>query len=92
MSNCSSQTINKTSSFIKVSYFTWGYVLLPIGAVEAGGVVDLPLAEVDQVGVEEDADSHQDDEEPELLVGLLQGVEQGLEPGKVADKLEHPVR
>ena len=91
MSNCSSQTINKTSSFIS-SYFTWGYVLLPIGAVEAGGVVDLPLAEVDQVGVEEDAHSHQDDEEPELLVGLLQGVEQGLEPGKVADKLEHPVR
>ena len=77
---------------IKVSYFTWGYVLLPIGAVDTGGVVDLPLAEVDQVGVEEDADSHQDDEEPELLVGLLQGVEQGLEPGKVADKLEHPVR
>ena len=54
--------------------------------------MDLPLAEVDQVGVEEDADSHQDDEEPELLVGLLQGVEQGLEAGKVADKLEHPVR
>ena len=83
---------NKQNKFTKASQFTWGYVLLPVGAVEAGGVVDLPLAEVDQVRVEEDADSHQDDEEPELLVGLLQGVEQGLEPGKVADKLEHPVR
>ena len=54
--------------------------------------MDLSLAEVDQVGVEEDADSHEDDQEPELLVGLLQGVEKGLEPGEVADKLEHPVR
>ena len=54
--------------------------------------MDLPLAEVDQVGVEEDADSHEDDQEPELLVGLLQGVEQGLEAGEVTDELEHPVR
>ena len=35
--------------------------------------------------------SNLDDKEPKLLVGLLQGVEQGLEPGKVTDKLEHPV-
>ena len=67
---------------------TWRYSLLPVSAVDASWVVHLPLAEVDQVGVEKDAHRHQDDQQPQLLVRLLQCVEQGLEPSEMADKLE----
>lgn len=45
------------------------------------------FSEVDQRREGEDCDRHQNEEEPELLVGLLQGVEKGLEAGEVADKL-----
>ena len=62
--------------------------LLPARAVDAGVDVRL-LAEVDQVGVEEDAHRHQDDQEPQLLVRLLQGVEQRLQPGKVTHQLKY---
>ena len=68
---------------------TWWYAVHPASAVDAGGVVDLPLAEVDQVGVEEDAHRHQDDQQPQLLVGLLQGVKQGLKASKVTDKFKY---
>ena len=68
---------------------TWWYAVHPVSAVDAGGVVDLPLAEVDQVGVEEDAHRHQDDQQPQLLVGLLQGVKQWLKASKVTDKFEY---
>ena len=74
-----------------LSKATWWYCLLPVCAVDACCVMDFPLTEVDQVGVEQDAHRHQDNEQPQLLVGLLQGVEQGLETSKVTDQLEHPV-
>ena len=53
-------------------------------------MVDLPLTEVDQVGVEKDADNDENDEQSQLLVGLLECVEEGLEPCKVTNKLEDP--
>ena len=67
-----------------------GQGLLPARAVDAGVDVRL-LAEVDQVGVEEDAHRHQDDQQPQLLVGLLQGVEQRLKASKVTDKFKYSV-
>ena len=45
------------------------------------------LSKVDQRRKGEDCDCHQNKEKPELLVGLLEGVEQGLEAGEVTDQL-----
>ena len=60
----------------------------PVGAVDP--FWDFLLGEVDEAGVGEDGHGHQDEEEAELLVSLLEGVEQGLEAGKVSDQLEDP--
>jgi len=60
----------------------------PVTAVHP--VWDLLLSEVDQAGVGQDGHGDDDEEEAELLVGLLEGVEQGLEAGKVSDQLEYP--
>ena len=48
------------------------------------------LSEVDQGGEGEDGDGHQDEEEAELLVGLLEGVEQGLQSSEMSDQLVNP--
>ena len=48
------------------------------------------LSKVDQRREGEDCDCHQNEEKPELLVGLLEGVEQGLEPSEMSDKFENP--
>ena len=61
--------------------------LSPVRTVIA--IRDLLLSEVDEAGVGEDGHGDDDEEEAELLVGLLEGVEQGLEAGKVSDQLEH---
>ena len=53
-----------------------------------GGVV--LLGEVDQGGEGEDRHPDQEHEEAELLVGLVQGVDEGLEPRKVTDEFEDP--
>ena len=45
------------------------------------------LSEVDQGGEGEDGDGHQDEEEAELLVCLLEGVEEGLETSEMSDQL-----
>ena len=47
------------------------------------------LGEVDEGGEGEDGHGHEDEQQPELLVGLLQRVEEGLEPGEVAHQLVH---
>ena len=62
--------------------------LSPVRTVIA--IRDLLLSEVDEAGVGEDGHGDDDEEEAELLVGLLEGVEQGLEAGKVSDQLEDP--
>ena len=48
------------------------------------------LSEVDQGGEGEYGDSYQDEQQAELLVCLLQGVEQGLQAREVTDQLVHP--
>ena len=48
------------------------------------------LGEVDEGGEGEDGHGHEDEQQPELLVGLLQRVEEGLEPREVAHQLEDP--
>ena len=45
------------------------------------------LSKVDQRREGEDCDCYQNEEKPELLVGLLEGVKQGLEPGEVTNQL-----
>ena len=65
-----------------------GHVPGPVGAVVT--VRHLLLREVDQAGVGEDGHGDDDEEEAELLVGLLESVEQGLEASKVSDQLEYP--
>ena len=69
---------------------TFNYSSFPIRTVDAFYVIDFPLTEVDEVGVEEDAHHDQDDQQAQLLVGLLQCVEQGLQASKVTDQLEDP--
>ena len=64
---------------------------LPISAVE-WSIVDLSLTEVDQVGVEEDTHDHQDDQQTQLLVRLLESVEERLETREVSDQLENPIK
>ena len=54
----------------------------------AGGVV--LLGEVYQGGKGEDRHPDQEHEEAELLVGLVEGVDEWLEPGEVTDKFEDP--
>ena len=44
------------------------------------------LGKVDQGGEGEDGHGHQDEEEAELLVSLLEGVEQGLETSEMSDQ------
>ena len=44
------------------------------------------LGEVDKGGEGEDGHGHQDEEEAELLVSLLEGVEQGLETSEMSDQ------
>ena len=70
--------------------FVFVVVRLPVSAVHPGITVVVSLGEVDEAGVGEDGHGHQDEEEAELLVSLLEGVEQGLEAGKVSDQLEDP--
>ena len=53
-----------------------------------GGVV--LLGEVDQRGEGEDRHAHEEHEQAELLVGLVEGVDKGLEAGKVTDEFENP--
>lgn len=53
-----------------------------------GGVV--LLGEVDQGGECEDRHAHEEHEQAELLVGLVEGVDEGLEAGKVTDEFENP--
>ena len=48
------------------------------------------LSEVYQGGEGEDGDGHQDEEEAELLVCLLEGVEEGLETSEMSDQLVNP--
>ena len=57
------------------------------GAVQATPVWVL-LGEVDEAGVGEDGDGHEDEKEAELLVGLLEGVDERLQPGEVTNKFE----
>ena len=45
------------------------------------------LGKVYEGGEGEDGHGHQDEEEAELLVSLLEGVEQGLETSEVSDQL-----
>ena len=45
------------------------------------------LSKVDQRREGEDCDCHQNEEKPERLIGLLEGVEQGLKTGEVTDQL-----
>ena len=47
------------------------------------------FSKVDKRRESEDCNRHQDEEEAELLVGLLEGVEQRLEASEVADELIH---
>ena len=54
----------------------------------AGGVV--LLGEVDQGGEGKDRHAHEEHEQAELLVGLVEGVDEGLEAGKVTDEFENP--
>ena len=68
-----------------------GHQAPPEGVQEgpgAGGVV--LLGEVDEGGEGEDRHPDQEHEEAELLVGLVEGVDEGLEAGKVTDELEDP--
>ena len=80
----------RLNNYQRALFVTFGHRALPVCAVDALDMVDFPLTEVDQVGVEEDADNHKNDEQPQLLVGLFQSVEQRLESCKVADKFEDP--
>ena len=48
------------------------------------------FGKVDKRRESEDCNRHQDEEEAELLVGLLEGVEQGLEPSEMSDQLVNP--
>ena len=48
------------------------------------------LGKVDQRGKCEDRDPDQQHEQPELLVCLVEGVDEGLEPREVAHQLEDP--
>ena len=54
----------------------------------AGGVVF--LREVDQGGEGEDGHPHQQHQQAQLLVGLVQGVDERLQPSEVTDQLEDP--
>ena len=68
-----------------------GHEAPPEGVQEgpgAGGVV--LLGKVDQGGEGEDRHPHEEHEQAELLVGLVEGVDEGLEAGKVTDELENP--
>ena len=48
------------------------------------------LSKVDEAGEGEHGHRDQHEQQPQLLVGLLQGRQQRLEPGEVSDELENP--
>ena len=62
----------------------------PEALVEAPVPDSALLREVDEAGEHQDAHGHEEDEQPELLVAVGEGVGDGLEAGGVSRQLEDP--
>ena len=68
----------------------WCYQFHRIPDLSVALLVVQLLGEVDEGGEGEDGHGHEDEQQPELLVGLLQRVEEGLQAGEMANQLENP--
>ena len=67
----------------------WCYQFHRIPDLSVALLVVQLLGEVDEGREGEDGHGHEDEQQPELLVGLLQRVEEGLEPREVTHELVH---